>query len=412
MQIPRTSSCAKVSNKINEYKVQSKWNQNPLPTLQERQAAMVEAGTVIAIVIAVIIIGAIGYVIYDRRFRGRGRPAFRSTSRPYGRTTPEGEPLEGYDQGRSIRSLARIGVPVIVGVIVLVVVLAASIKIVEAGHRGVLLHFEAVDTAVSLNEGIHFVTPFRDNVIPVEVRTQKIVESAASASKDLQDVRTEVALNYHVSPDNAQVLYQQLGFEYAARVISPAIQESVKQVTARFNAEELITKRETVKTEIEQQIKQRLAAYNVLVETISITEFKFSEQFTRAVEAKVEAEQRALQANNELRRIQIEAQQAEARAIGDQKANIARAEGVRQANILQAQGEAQAIAIIDEQLRNNPRYLEWLKTQQWNGVLPLVTGGGGATPFIEIPTGNSVQATGTSSPTGNSTSTGNTTRGP
>ncbi len=369
---------------------------------------MVEASTIIAIAVSVIVIGALGYFIYNRRFRYRGRASFRPR---FGRTTPEGEPLEGYGEGRTARSAFRIGIPVIIGIIVLVVVLSSSIKIVEAGHKGVLTAFGAVDTTVSLNEGIHFVTPFRDNVIPIEVRTQKIVESAASASKDLQDVRTEVALNYHISPDNAQVLYQQLGFEYAQRVISPAIQESVKQVTARFNAEELITKRETVKTEIEQQIKQRLAAYNVLVETISITEFRFSDQFIRAVEAKVEAEQRALQANNELRRIQIEAQQAEARALGEQKANVARAEGLKQANVLEAEGEAEAIRIIDEQLRNNPNYLEWLKTQQWDGVLPLVTGGNGATPFIEIPSGNSVQAASTTDDTGNSTNTGNSTRG-
>jgi regulator of protease activity HflC (stomatin/prohibitin superfamily) len=210
------------------------------------------------------------------------------------------------------------------------------------------------------------------------------VESAASASKDLQDVRTDVALNYHINPDNAQLVYQQLGFDYSSRVITPAIQESVKQVTARFNAEELITKREIVKTEIESQIKQRLSVYNLVVETISITEFKFSDQFTRAVEAKVEAEQRALQAQNELRRIEIEAQQAEAKAFGEQKANIAKAEGIKQSNILQAEGEAEAIRIIDEQLRQNPNYLEWLKTQRWNGVLPLVVGEGG-TPFIQIP---------------------------
>ncbi len=347
---------------------------------------MVEVATIIAIVISVIIIGAVGFIIYNRRFRG-GMP-FGSGAGRYGggssrrRTTPEGEPLEGYDEGRRMGSVVRIAVPVIIGVIVLVIVLAASIKIVEAGNRGVLLSFGAVDTSMSLDEGIHFVTPFRDNIIPMEVRTQKTVESAASASKDLQDVRTEVALNYHISEDSAQIVYQQLGHDYSVRVINPAIQESVKQVTARFNAEELITKRETVKTEIEQQITQRLATYNILVETISITAFEFSEQFTRAVEAKVEAEQRALQAQNDLRRIQIEAQQAEAKAIGDQKANVARADGIRQANVLQAEGEAEAIRIIDDQLRNNPNYLEWLKTQQWDGVLPLVTGGGGATPFI------------------------------
>jgi regulator of protease activity HflC (stomatin/prohibitin superfamily) len=351
---------------------------------------VVEVSTIISIAVMVVILGMVGFVAYKRISASR---AYGKKIYPGRKSTPEGEPLENpnsYTGGGFPRRITRMVIPAIIAVIVLSVVLASSIKIVEAGHRGVLTNFGAVDTSVSLNEGIHFVTPFRDNVIPIEVRTQKTVESAASASKDLQDVRTEVALNYHISPDNAPILYQQLGFEYSARVISPAIQESVKQVTARFNAEELITKRETVKTEIEQQIKQRLATYNVLVETISITEFKFSDQFTRAVEAKVEAEQRALQAQNELRRIEIEAQQAEATAIGEQKANIARAEGLRQANILEAEGEAEAIRIIDEQLRNNPNYLEWLKTQRWDGRLPLVIGEGG-TPFIQIPTADEIQ---------------------
>jgi prohibitin 2 len=321
------------------------------------------------------------------------RNPFRSSGSPYERrrrTTIEGEPLENVGG----RPFVRIVIPAIIGIIILLFVVSASVKIVDAGHRGVLLRFGAVDTGIALDEGIHFVTPFRDSVIQMEVRTQKTVENAASASKDLQDVTTQVALNYRINPDNAQVVYQQLGFDYGNRVIAPAIQESVKQVTARFNAEELITKRETVKNQIEEQIKARLAPYNILVDTISITEFQFSEQFRRAVEAKVEAQQRALQAQNDLRRIEIEAQQNEAKAVGEQKANIARAEGVRQSNVLQAEGESQAINIIDEQLRSSPTYLEWLKTQRWDGKLPLVTGGGGGgtgstTPFIQIPTGGS-----------------------
>jgi prohibitin 2 len=345
-----------------------------------------EVGTIIWIAIVVIIIGIIGYFVYKRRFRG---PAFRRGPGRYQRTTREGEPLEDYrgegGGGLISRSSVRIIIPVIIGFIILVVVLSASIKIVEAGNRGVLLSFGAVDTSVSLNEGIHFVVPFRDNIIPIEVRTQRITENAASASNDLQDVSTQVALNYHVDPSTAQILYQQIGFDYASRVIAPAIQESVKQISARFNAENLITNRETVKGEIEANIKARLAPYNIVVEALSITEFQFTEQFRRAVEAKVEAEQRALQATNDLRRIEIEAQQAEARAVGEQQSNIARAEGVRQASVLQAQGEAEAIQIVEAQLRENPRYLEWLKTQRWDGVLPLVTGGTGATPFIELP---------------------------
>lgn len=124
------------------------------------------------------------------------------------------------------------------------------------------------------------------------------------------------------------------------------------------------------------------------------------------------AQQRALQAQNELRRIQIEAQQNEAQAIGEQKANIARAEGVKQSNVLQAEGEAQAITIIDKQLMNNPTYLDWLKATNWDGKLPLVTGGAGGqgvTPFIEIPTSRSELEGETQTPAtggGNTTTTG------
>ncbi len=327
------------------------------------------------------------------------------------RTTPEGEPLEdasggggfpgggrggffrGPGIGKGSNSLIKIVIPAVIGIIVVAFLIINSVKIVEAGNRGVLLSFGAVDVSRSLEEGIHFVVPVRDNVVQMEVRTQRITEDAAAASGDLQDVRTQVALNYHLDPDNSQNVYKSLGLDYANRVIVPAIQESVKQVTARFNAEELITQRESVKNEIEQQIRARLAPYNIIVDAVSITEFEFSADFVRAVEAKVAAQQRALQAQNELRRIEIEAQQAEARAVGEQQANIARAEGVRQANVLQAQGEAQAITTIDEQLRQSPSYLEWLKSQKWDGQLPLVVGGSGTgaggqsvTPFIEIPT--------------------------
>ncbi len=342
------------------------------------------------------------------------------------RTTPEGEPLEdaggggrfpgggrggffrrgsgGPGIGKGSNSLIKIVIPAVIGIILVAFLVVNSVKIVDAGNRGILLNFGAVDENRSLSEGLHFIVPVRDTVVQMEVRTQKIVEDAASASRDLQEVRTQVALNYHIDPDSAQLVYKQLGLDYANRVIVPAIQESVKQVTARFNAEELITQRETVKTEIEQQIRARLASYNIIVDAMSITEFQFSQEFVEAIEAKVAAEQRALQAQNELRRIEIEAQQAEARAVGEQQANIARAEGVRQANVLQAQGEAQAITTIDEQLRNSPTYLEWLKSQSWDGQLPLVVGGSGVTPFIEIPTAESDT---TSAPINNSTSSSN-----
>ena len=266
---------------------------------------------------------------------------------------------------------------VFIGIIILIiigVVVAASVKIVDAGHRGVLLHWNAVDLSQPpLEEGLHFVVPFQDEVVDVEVRTLKYEKNTRSASKDLQTVETTVTVNYHPDKESVHRLYKNLGLDYENRVIQPAIEETVKQVTANYNAEELITKRPLVKQDIESSIRERLNQFEVVTEVISITDFEFSPLFAQAIEAKVEAEQKALKAENDLRRIEVEAKQREANAVGLANANIA-----------EAKGEAEAIAIINQALAQNPNYLEWLKTQAWDGKLPLVVGEGG-TPFIQIP---------------------------
>ena len=263
---------------------------------------------------------------------------------------------------------------VIVILIVIGVVATASVKIVDAGHRGVLLHWDAVDLTVPpLEEGLHFVTPFQDDVVNIEVRTLKYASEARSASRDLQTVETTVTVNYHPNKEQIHTLYKDLGLDYESRVIQPAIEETVKQVTANYNAEELITKRPLVKSDIEFAISERLDQFHIVTEVISITDFEFSDLFARAIESKVEAEQNAFKAENDLKRIEVEARQREANALGLANANIA-----------EAKGEAEAIAIINQALAENPNYLEWLKTQAWDGKLPLVVGEGG-TPFISIP---------------------------
>ena len=267
---------------------------------------------------------------------------------------------------------------VLIGIIVLIiigVVASASVKIVDAGNRGILTHWNAVDTSSApLDEGIHFLVPFQDDIVQMEVRTLKYDKDTRSASKDLQSVETTVTVNYRADPERVHILYKEIGLDYENRVIQPAIEETVKQVTANYNAEELITKRPLVKADIEDAIRERLEQFDVKTDVISITDFEFSALFNKAIESKVEAEQNALRAENDLRRIEVEARQHEATA-----------EGLAAANIAEARGEAEAIAIINQALSTNPNYLEWLKIQNWDGVLPLVVGDGG-TPFIQIPT--------------------------
>ena len=267
------------------------------------------------------------------------------------------------------------GVAIGVMILILIGVMAfASVKIVDAGHRGVLLHWNAVDlTQPPLEEGLHFVIPFQDDVMNIEVRTLKYEKETRSASKDLQTVETTVTVNYHPDRELVHRLYKNLGLDYENRIIQPAIEETVKQVTANYNAEELITKRSLVKSDIESSIRDRLGQFDIVTEVISITDFEFSPLFARAIETKVEAEQNALKAENDLRRIEVEAKQREANAVG-----------VANANIAEAKGEAEAISIINQALAQNPNYLEWLKTQAWDGKLPLVVGDRG-TPFVKIP---------------------------
>jgi len=274
----------------------------------------------------------------------------------------------------NVGAAKAIGIAVI-ALIVIGVITAAAVTIVDAGHRGVLLHWNAVDTTIApLDEGLHFIVPFADSVVQMEVRTLKYTKSTSSASKDLQTVSTEVTVNYHPSYESIHILYKEVGLDYENRVIQPAIEEVVKQVTANYNAEELITKRPLVKSAIEIEIGKRLSEFNIQTDVVSITDFQFSALFAQAIESKVEAEQKAFKAENDLRRIQVEALQSEAIAQGEAKANIA-----------QAEGEALAIRIINQALASNPFYLEWLKIQAWDGVLPLVVGQDG-TPFIQIPT--------------------------
>jgi Membrane protease subunits, stomatin/prohibitin homologs len=262
----------------------------------------------------------------------------------------------------------------IIVLIIIGVVASSSVKIVDAGNRGILTHWSAVDlTNPPLDEGIHFVIPFQDEVVQMEVRTLKYDTSTRSASKDLQTVQTTVTVNYHPDTERVHFLYKEIGLSYENRVIQPAIDETVKQVSANYNAEELITKRPLVKADIENAIRDRLTQFYVVTEVISITDFEFSPLFAKAIESKVEAEQKAQKAENDLIRIEVEARQLEAQAVGTAAANIA-----------EAQGEAEAISIINRALSSNPFYLEWLKTQAWDGRLPLVVGEGG-TPFISIP---------------------------
>ncbi|WP_333068958.1 MULTISPECIES: prohibitin family protein [unclassified Microcoleus] len=226
--------------------------------------------------------------------------------------------------------------------------------IVNAGERGVLMQFGKVQKQV-LGEGIHVIFPTVYTVKKLTVRVQKQESSAEASSKDLQDVFTDVALNWHIIPEEANAIFQQIGDEkeVVARIIEPAVEEVLKAVMAKYTAEEIITKRGEVKAAVDDSLTLRLVTYHIAVDDISLVHVHFSERFSEAVEAKQIAEQEA-------KRGEFLALKAAKQA--DAKVNLAK-------------GEAEVQRLLRDNL--TPELLERQAIEKWDGKLPLIIGDGG-----------------------------------
>jgi prohibitin 2 len=339
--------------------------------------AILDLSVAITLIIILIVGAFVVNLIFKRRRRQMTQPVGQ------GSYNDDDNNLRAEDIGRSEKSSIISSFPTapnklkiiaaIATFIVIIIILAESVVIVQAGHRGVVVYLGAVENRV-LGEGVHFIIPFAEQVIQLEVRTLKYQAEASAASNDLQEVQTVIALNYHIDPNDANAIYQQLGADYSDRIIAPTIQESVKASVAKFNAEELITKRETAKGVIADAIRNTLSNRDIIVETVFITDFKFSQAFADQIEAKVVAFQKYLTEQNNLRSIQVIANQT-----------VVQAEAQARANIARANGESQAIKIINEQLRQNPQYLQWQTINRWNGQMPYSLGANGGIPFFQLP---------------------------
>lgn len=200
-------------------------------------------------------------------------------------------------------------------------------EIIDPGHTGVRVTMGAASDLV-LPEGLNFKIPIVQRIVEIDNRIQKLEVKSSSASKDLQTVHADLALNFRVDPQSSAKIYKNIGASYSNTVIAPAIQETVKAITAKYTAEELITKRQEVSEHIRVLLNDKIKGYGILVDNFNIVNFNFSEEFNRAIESKQTAQQLALKAEQDLARIRIEAEQkiaqakAEAESLKAQKQEI------------------------------------------------------------------------------------------
>ena len=255
----------------------------------------------------------------------------------------------------------------------LAIVAFFSIRIVPVGHLGVLKHWGKVQHTKTLSEGLHLITPIRTTVEYITIKLLKFNQKTSASSKDLQIVTTVVSIQFSLS--EISELYQKIGIEDMVTLIllKPAVEESVKAVTAQYTAEELIKRRPEVKIQISKTIGsfleetllgKGLSKKSLLVANVAITEFDFSDEFNKSIEMKVRAEQQALQAKNEkIKKIT----DAEATAEKIKLESIATANAIRR--------EARA-------LKENLHLIEYKRMEKWDGKLPEVTGG--VIPMFDI----------------------------
>lgn len=233
---------------------------------------------------------------------------------------------------------------------------------IKPGHRGVVLLFGKVQPE-ALAPGFHFVNPLVD-IREINVQLQADTSKADAASHDLQQVHTEITVNYELDGPGTPRLYDTIGTSYAAKIIEPSVQEILKATTARYTAEELIAKREEVSSKFAAALKvkvETLSGHLILVRAVNIKNFRFDTAFEKSIEAKVVAEQHALTEKNNRDAAKYRADQV----------------------IETARGQAETFKLQNQQLSAQNLQLEWIK--KWNGQLPTYVMGGDTKALLNLP---------------------------
>ena len=254
-------------------------------------------------------------------------------------------------------------IAIVVTVLVVIIVLLNSITIVDAGHTGVINTLGNVSENV-LQEGIHLKIPFIQTIVKMDNRIVKLEVETEAFSKDLQTVTTKLAINYRVSKDKSYAIYKNVGSDYETILVSPAVNEVLKAITAKYTAEESVANRSLISQGLIEELNNKLNKNGIYVEDVNIINFEFSEAYIAAIEEKQVAEQRLLKAKTEKEEAIVKAE--------------AEAETLR----IQSEAQAKANNILSKSLNENLIRYEMMK--KWNGELPMVTDGSTIIDFSEF----------------------------
>ena len=248
-------------------------------------------------------------------------------------------------------------IPIIIAALLVVMIAANCFTIVQPGHTGVVVTLGKVKN-ITLQEGIHVKAPFVQKVVKIDNRILKLEVETEAFSKDLQTVTTTLAVNYRVDSNKSYSIYKNIGADYETVLVTPAINEVLKAITAKYTAEESVTNRALISDGLVSGLNEKLNEIGLYVTDVNIINFDFSEAFITAIEEKQVAQQKLLKAETE------------------KQTAITNAEAEAETIKIKAEAEADANNTLKKSISNE--IIEYNKIDKWNGVLPQVTGSSGA----------------------------------
>ena len=267
---------------------------------------------------------------------------------------------------RKVLGVIRICIVGVCAAIAALTMLIGGIKIMDQTEVGIVKVFGKVDHTIS--GGLNFVNPISDTVEVMDLRVHVREAAFASYTKDAQPLTASIEYQYEPIAAQAMNIVAQYGsYEIMEQKLSAAVEERAKIVFARYSAMPLLENRSTLSTQVQEEVRELEALFPVNFTQVVVKDIDFSDAFEDAVEAKMQAEQNALRAENEK-------QEAITRA--EMEREVARVEA--EAAVLAAEGEARALEITREALENMPD--TWIAQQyleKWDGKLPqFMTGDG------------------------------------
>lgn len=269
----------------------------------------------------------------------------------------------------------------IICIVLAIILISSVLTIIPAGHTGVISVFGQVSSDV-MQEGLNFKLPWQ-HVTKVDNRIVKLEVSTQAFSKDLQTVDTTLAVNYRLDTSMSYYIYKNIGTKYEDVMITPAVNEVLKAIVAKYTAEQSITNRSAISNALYEDLNKKLNSNGLYVTEVNIIDFDFSDTYISAVEAKQVAEQDAQKAKIEQTRLTMEKEaEAERQIIA---ANAALEVSKIEAEAVEYAGQKEAAANKAISSTLTPTLVEYYKIQQWNGELPQVTG---ANTFMGIDLNN------------------------